>query len=93
MGSAVNHAIAELSALIGAAPADAKTRAAWLDRLYQAYQDDEIPYLERLGDHWGALCGSREIASAWADRLIEQVRYTFSRAAGRGAYFKGTSNA
>lgn len=70
IGSAVNHAIAELSALIAAAPADVVTRDAWLERLYEAHQNDEIPYIESLADHWGELCVTKELASRWADRLI-----------------------
>lgn len=51
IGSAVNNAIGELVPIIANAPADAKTRDAWLERLFEAYQDDGIPYIERLGDH------------------------------------------
>lgn len=46
------------------------TRDAWLDRLYEAHQNDEIPYIESLADHWGDLCVTKELASRWADRLI-----------------------
>ena len=70
IGSAVNHAVAELSALIAAAPADVVERDAWLERLYEAHQNDEIPYIESLADHWGELCVTKELASRWADRLI-----------------------
>jgi hypothetical protein len=31
--------------VIARAPADAKTRAAWLDRLFEAHAADQIPYL------------------------------------------------
>jgi hypothetical protein len=92
IGTAVGHAIAELVPIIASAPADAKTREEWLERLWTAYQDDDIPYLERLGDHWGELCASKETASAWADRLIETVRMTWSRDESLGGYFKGTTN-
>ena len=74
IGTAVHNAIAELVPIIASAPADAKTRNAWLERLWEAYQEDDIPYIERLGDHWGQLCASKEVASAWADRLEGVVR-------------------
>ena len=74
IGSAVYGAIADLVPLIAAAPADPKTREAWLERLWEAYQNDDIPYIESLGHHWGALCASKDIASAWADRLAGLVR-------------------
>lgn len=48
IGAAVNNAIAELVPLVASAPADAATREAWLERLFDAYQDDGIPYIEWL---------------------------------------------
>lgn len=45
---------------------------------------------EVLGDHWGARCASKDLASAWADRLIETVRHTWSAEPGQHNFFKGT---
>jgi len=73
IGTAVNHAIETCATIIAAAPADDRTRDHWLERLWEAHQNDEIPYIERLADYWGELCASRERASAWADRLIGTV--------------------
>lgn len=56
IGSAVNHAIDTLAGIIASAPADSKTRDRWLERLWDAYQTDQIPYIETLGDRWGDLC-------------------------------------
>lgn len=92
IGTAVNNAIAELVPIIADAPADAKTREAWLERLFEAYQDDGIPYIEWLGDHWGTLCASKEIASAWADRLMETVKLAWSPDPSLRGFFKGTTN-
>ena len=92
IGSAVNGAIAELAPLIGEAPADAKTRDAWLERLWTAYQDDGIPYIELLGDFWGALCASKEVAARWGDRLLDVVRLSWSPDPKVRGYFKGTPN-
>lgn len=78
IGTAVNHAIAQLVAIIVAAPADQDTRAAWLERLFDAHAADQIPYIERLADYWGELCDSPEVASAWADRLIGITRLALS---------------
>jgi hypothetical protein len=33
-----------------------------------------VPYIETLTDYWGELCVTSEIASAWADRLLEVTR-------------------
>ena len=92
IGTAVNNAIAELVPIIASAPADAKTRDAWLERLLEAYQDDGIPYIEWVGDHWGALCASKEIASTWGDRLLDGVRLSWSPDPTLRGYFKGTTN-
>jgi hypothetical protein len=65
IGTTVNRAIEELVPIIAAAPASAATRDAWLERLWEAHANDQIPYIERLADHWGELCASKEVASAW----------------------------
>jgi len=92
IGTAVNNAIAELVPIIANAPANAKLRNAWLERLFHAYQEDDIPYLEGLGDHWGALSGSKEVASAWADRFIDTVKLAWSPDPNLRGFFKGTTN-
>jgi len=92
IGTAVNNAIEVLVPIMGEAPADTKLRQKWLDRLWKAIEEDDIPYIELLPDHWGALCKSPDLASQWADDLMTPVRITWSadRRAG-GGYFKGTS--
>lgn len=92
IGTAINNAIAELVPIIASAPVDAKIREAWLERLWNAYQDDEIPYIEELGNHWGKLCTSKEVASAWADRLIDRVKLSWPAAPNLHGFFKGTTN-
>ncbi len=91
IGTAVNHAVEDLSAIIAGAPADAGTRDAWLERLWEAHANDEIPYIERLADHWGELCASREVASAWADRLLDITRCALSPDKNLRGYFHGTT--
>ena len=77
--------------LIAAAPADATTRATWLDRLWDAHEADDIPYIESLVDYWGELCGSPEIAGAWADRLLGITRLALSPDKNVRGHFHGTS--
>jgi hypothetical protein len=91
IGTAVNHTIAELVPVIVAAPADTSTRAAWLERLFDAHSADQIPYIEHLAHYWGELCGSAEVASAWADRLIGVTRLALSPDTSVRGYFHGTS--
>lgn len=91
IGTAVNHAIAALVPLIAAAPADAQTRTAWLDRLWDAHEADDIPYIESLADYWGELCGSPEVAGTWADRLLDITRLALSPDKDVRGHFHGTS--
>ncbi len=90
IGTAVNHAIAACATIIAAAPIDDRTRDQWLDRLWEAHQNDAIPYIERLAGYWGELCASRERASAWADRLIGAVESMWGPRRKPGSYFHGT---
>ena len=92
IGTAVNHAIDDLCALIVDAPADATTRERWLERLWDACQQDEIPYLETIGTHWGSLCGTPGIASTWADSLLPVLRQAWNPNPAPRGYFKGTSH-
>jgi hypothetical protein len=60
-------------------------------RLWEAHAEDQIPYIERLADHWGELCGSKEVASAWADRLLDITRMALSPDKNVRGYFHGTA--
>lgn len=91
LGSAVNRAIVELVEIIADAPADRLTREAWLERLWAAHEADAIPYIETLTDHWGELCGSRDVASEWADRLVGITRMALSPDPKVRGYFHGAS--
>jgi hypothetical protein len=91
IGTAVNRALDELVPIVADAPADARTRGAWLERLWEAHAADQIPYIERLADHWGELCASKDVASAWADRLLDLTRMALRPDPGARAYFHGTT--
>jgi tetratricopeptide (TPR) repeat protein len=89
IGTAVNHAIEELVSIIARAPVDLGRRATWLERLWDAYVADAIPYIETLSDFWGELCVTRDLASLWADNLIDPLRVSW-RDHATGSYFQGT---
>ena len=91
IGNAVNRAIRDLVPIIAEAPADAKTRAAWLKRLWQAHAEDRIPYIESLADHWGELCASQDVASGWADDLVDVTRRALNPDRKLRDHFHGTS--
>ena len=92
IGGAVNRAIVALVPIIAGAPADVKTREEWLERLYDAYQKDQMPYIEMLGDYWGELCASREVASRWADELLGTSKMAWSPDPNLRGFFCGTTN-
>lgn len=75
LGAAVNRAIDTLVPIIAKADVDRRVRQRWLERLWQALQDDEIPYIESLGEHWGELCGTPELAVVWVDELLPLVEH------------------
>ena len=91
IGTAVYNAIEKLTPVISKAPADDKLRYQWLERLWEAVQEDQMPYIEELTDHWGDLCASSRIASMWADNLIGTLRMAWSSNPELRGHFKGTS--
>lgn len=91
IGTAVNSAIDALVPIIARAPAPEAVRGRWLDRLWQAVQEDAIPYIELLPEYWGELCSTPSLASVWADEVIGTLRMAWSRDREFGGYFKGTS--
>lgn len=89
IGTAVNNAIVALVDIIAKAPADEKTREKWLERLFEAHGEDQIPYIEQLADYWGELCVTPELASNWADRLIGTTRMALSSDKSLRGHFHG----
>jgi hypothetical protein len=90
LGSAVNKALDTLIPAIIKAPADEKTRANWLDRLWRAMADDGVDYLSPVGDRWGEICGSAEVAGRWADELVSTLRVCWADP-NPGGYFHGAT--
>lgn len=91
IGTAVNNAIEAMVSIIAGAPADDALRDTWMERLWRAVEEDEIPYIELLPDYWGDLCLTPERASRWANELIGGVRLAWSPDPGLRGYFKGTA--
>lgn len=90
LGSAINKTLDDLIPILVNAPADEKTRNAWLDRLWQAMADDGVDYLSPVGDRWGDICGSMEIAGRWGDDLVSTLRSCWSDS-NPGGYFHGAT--
>jgi tetratricopeptide (TPR) repeat protein len=92
LGSAMSSAVASLVPIIAAAPVTEKVRHKWLERLFDAYQEDDPPYIESLADHWGTLCAEPHLASRWADELLPLVRRVMAeRRRGVYAYTKSST--
>jgi len=70
-------------------PGGPKDPSQWLARLWQAIQADGVDYLWMVEDRWGELCDSREVASVWADELLELLRTAWSDPR-PGNYVRGT---
>jgi hypothetical protein len=93
IGSAVNRAIETLVPIIAKANVNRAVREKWLDRIWEAIQEDAMPYLESLGDYWGELCATPEVASHWADYLSPTLTTMWDHCARSEeyGYFKGTT--
>lgn len=91
LGAAVNKAITTLVPIIAGADVTPAHRQRWLERLWQALDDDDIPYIELLGDYWGELCVTPELASHWADTFKSVVETMWSHDTARRAFYKGTT--
>jgi hypothetical protein len=89
IGTAVNNAVDALVGILRDAPADDKTRDRWLERLFEALQDDGVDYLWLLGDRWGEICVTPERASRWADGLTSTTRMAWSGPP--GGHFAGAT--
>ena len=92
IGTAANRTLDSLIDIIIAAPADESTVAKWLERLWQAYEEDGYGYLSGLAGRWGELCRTPELASKQADTFIWIVRRCWAESADRSryGYYNGT---
>ncbi|MEO7106126.1 MAG: hypothetical protein ABIZ09_07125 [Rhodoferax sp.] len=91
LGSWVNRAIETLAPIIVHAPVTPAMRTKWMHKLWQALEEDQMPYIESLGDYWGELCAGPELASIWADELLPTVQSVWSPTAPRHGYYRGTT--
>lgn len=89
LGIAVNKAQNELLPILINAQANQEIRDKWLNRLWDAIENDGVDFLNLLGEQWGEVCGSKATASKWADYLISTVLLVFKDTTS-GGYFAGT---
>jgi hypothetical protein len=87
LGNATAGVVEKMVPLIAAALVPRSMREKWLERLLKAIQEDDPPYIESLGEHWGALCADPALASHWADQLLPLVQHVMAdRRKGTYAY-------
>jgi len=78
--------------VIAQAPANETMREKCLEYLFEAIQNDDPPYLELLDERWGEVCATPEVASRWANRLMDLVRQVHaSRHRGQFAFTRAES--
>jgi len=78
LGNAVYRTLVTLIPLVIEAPATGKVRRKWLNRLYEAVQEDGVDYLSPVEEQWGAMCGDEHLANEWADRILPLLRESWT---------------
>lgn len=73
LGGAVNRALDALIPILIAAPADQATRSRWLERLFDAIQDDGVEYLMPVSERFGEIAVFPALRNLYADRTIGMV--------------------
>ena len=90
LGGAVHRTLDELIPILISAPADVKTRSAWLERRFQAVMDDGVQYLSPVEDRWGEVAVYPELMAEYAERLRPLIRRVWIEEP-PGGYVTGTS--
>ncbi|MDY0270682.1 hypothetical protein [Trichloromonas sp.] len=85
LGTATNKAVHELVQFIIDAPCGNQIRAKWLERLWQAMEEDGVDFLFEVSERWGELCVDPAVAAHWADELRPTLEYSWVH----GGYFRG----
>jgi len=74
LGNAIHKALEELIPLLIAAPAGKDTRAKWLERLFEAVQEDGVDYLDPVAERWGEIARDPDLVNHYADMLLGRMR-------------------
>ena len=74
LGAAVFRTANELIPILTVESADHATRSKWLERLFEAVQNDGVEYLAPLEDRWGEIAQYPDLIDEYADRMIGMVR-------------------
>ena len=74
LGTAVARTLDDIIPILIDAPADHATRSKWLERLFQAIQDDGVQYLSPAEDRWGEIAQYPSLMNDYADRVLPLLR-------------------
>jgi hypothetical protein len=77
LGGAVHRTLTKLIPILISAPADVRTRSAWLERLFQAVMDDGVQYLSPVEDRWGEIAVYPVLMAEYAERLRALIRHVW----------------
>jgi hypothetical protein len=78
LGTAVGRTLDELIPILADAPVDHATRSKWLERLFEAVQNDGVEYLGPVEERWGEIARYPDLIDEYADRLIATVRHAWA---------------
>jgi hypothetical protein len=74
LGGSVRRTLDELIPILISARADVGTRRGWLERLFQAVEEDGVEYLAPLEERWGEIAVYPELMAKYAERLSALIR-------------------
>jgi hypothetical protein len=90
LGTAVAGTLEQLIPVLVEAPADHAVRAKWLERLFDAVQEDGVQYLAPVEEKWGEIARYPDLINAFADRLLPVLRRAWADQE-RFSYVTGTA--
>jgi len=89
LGTAVVKSLETLMPILSGSPADESLRRLWLDRLFEAVQEDGVEYLMVVQHHWAEICQVPSLMDYWADCTLSTLRLAWGNKNEHG-YFSAT---
>jgi hypothetical protein len=78
LGAAVARTLEQLIPILADAPADHAVRASWLERLFDAVQEDGVQYLAPVEERWAEIARYPDLIHTYADRLLPLLRRSWA---------------
>ncbi len=89
LGTAVRNTLETLMPILTGCPVDESLRRPWLDRLFEAVQEDGVEYLTEVQHHWAEICREPSLINYWADYTLSTLRLAWGNRNEHG-YFSAT---